>query len=141
MHVGPSLMDLYPVKCLQPGHFSSLRRGLSDYLDDLDALSISYRRYDFTSGGALLLKERYPLDERHRGEYSYHVMKYLVVNYAKLMARSNLSFDDDHLLDQWRRHLPSCVDAIPFYECLAKEKSSRGSDFPGDSAKQARPFR
>src|SRR5262245_29127103 len=43
---GQRLADLYPVGCLAPADFLTARRGLADYMADLQSGTVSVRRFD-----------------------------------------------------------------------------------------------
>lgn len=139
-HAGPSLAEIYPVFKLQPRDFTSARRGLADYLADLHAGVITYREYAFDGERPLTRVARHPLDERHRGEFACHIIRNLVLNYLKLMRRSNLSLSTDELVAEWERHLPACAAFIPAFRTLAAAKERRPSVFPPDALETTTRF-
>lgn len=137
---GAALAAIYPVLRLQPRDFLGARRGLQDYLDDIAAGVITYRRYDFRGEPVQQVRETFPLDPRHRGEYACHIMRNLVANYAKLIAQQNARFDDDALLQAWRTHLPDCTAFIPLFQELTQRKRQRSDAFPADTLDCVRRF-
>ena len=82
--MGESLQELFPVGKLQVRDFLEARRGLENYLEDLENGTISIRNYEFVQNNPIELKERHPLDERHRGEYAFHIVRNLISNAMKL---------------------------------------------------------
>ena len=108
MNRGASLKELYPVQKLQPDDFSGMRRGIQNYLEDLDRGSISYREYQFEQGVTKEVTLDHQLDSRHQGEYAFHIVKNLVINYCKLVEQKNLFFNDEILIEKWELHLPLC---------------------------------
>ncbi len=139
-HAGPSLRQIYPVLALQPQHFLSARRSLANYLEDIAAGCISYRRHEFTATGRTERTERLPLDARHQGEYAYHIVRNLVANYAKLLLHQNVQLTGDALLDFWRTHLPACGEFIDWFCALTVIKRARRHDFPPDTVTRTRAF-
>lgn len=140
MNRGASLKELYPVQKLQPDDFAGMRRGVKDYLDDLERGSISYRKYCFENGEVQEIALEHRLDSRHQGEYAFHIIKNLVVNYCKLMEQENLFLNDEKLFVQWVKHLPLCCQFIPFYKEISIIKLKRELDFPKETVQQVKNF-
>jgi ribonuclease H / adenosylcobalamin/alpha-ribazole phosphatase len=86
---GISLRSIFPVGNLQPRDFIEARRGVGDYLTDLNKGVISIRDYEFSGDSVSEVKRVHPLDDRHRGEYAYHIVRNLVQNGLKLMNGEN----------------------------------------------------
>jgi alpha-ribazole phosphatase len=139
MNRGASLKDLYPVQKLQPGDFSGVRRGIQNYLDDLDRGSISYRKYSFDHGVEEVTLD-HQLDSRHQGEYAFHIVKNLVINYCKLMEQKNLFLTDDELIKKWEKYLPHCDQFISFYKEISVIKLKRELEFPQHTVGQVKSF-
>lgn len=137
---GPSLRALYPVLGLQPRDFVEARRGLGDYLADLERGVITYRRYDFETGAAREVAAAASLDARLRGEYAFHVMRNLVANACKLLSRENRAFSHEDLVRAWRDRLPGLASWIPFYEEMRAGKESRETEFPPDTVARVGEF-
>ena len=137
---GCALRDLCPVLNLQPRQFFEARRSLAGYLEDIAAGVITYRRHDFGPDGRRERLERLPLDVRHQGEYSYHIVHNLVSNYAKLVRQQNARLAESELLDFWRQHLAPCAEFVGWFEQLAAVKQARGREFPADTLDRTRGF-
>lgn len=137
---GKSLAEIHPVLGLQPRDFLEARRGLGDYLDDLDCGRISYRRYEFDAHEVREVKESQPLDSRHRGEFAYHIFRNLMANCCKLLNRENMLYRHAELVSLWRTCLPECARYIPVFEKIASVKRHHGHDFPADSLQTVRCF-
>lgn len=140
MRRGPSLKELYPVQKLQPDDFSGMRRGVQNYLDDLDRGSISYRKYDFEAGVVKEVSLEHELDARHQGEYAFHIVKNLVINYCKMMTQQNLFLDDHALVRLWDKYLPLCREFIPYYKKISEIKLKRELQFPSDTVQRVKEF-
>ena len=67
--MGLSLKEIYPVGTLQIRDFKEVRRGINNYIKDLERKVISYREYSFNSGKIKQRKKFKPLDNRHVGEF------------------------------------------------------------------------
>jgi broad specificity phosphatase PhoE len=137
---GSSLRDIYPVLALFPRHFIDARRSLNNYLEDLAAGSISFRRYEFSSVGCREEIARLDLDPRHQGEYAYHIVLNLVANYAKLLTGQNRRLSPQELIAFWREHIPSCAPFIDWFSQVAAIKTERRSIFPPQTLTRTREF-
>ncbi len=86
---GSSLAGIYPCFGLMPRHFFGARRSARDYLSDLLSGEISYRELRFDTGPAAEVRRRKAMTLRDRHEFAYHVMKFLMENFLKLVRRRN----------------------------------------------------
>ena len=127
---GKSLKEIYPVHRLQPNHFGESRRGLRNYLDDVRKGVISYRRYTFLDGKAKECSDTYELDSKHQGEYAFHIVKYLISNYLKMISGSNIQYADSDFFHMWEKYLPECSFFIPFFKTLRDLKAKRSEKYP-----------
>ena len=127
---GKSLKQMYPVHRLQPNHFEGSRRGLKNYLDDIRNGVISYRRYTFLDGKAKECSDTYKLDSKHQGEYAFHIVKYLISNYLKMITGNNVQYPDSELFHLWEKYLPECSYFIPFFKELRELKTKRSKKYP-----------
>ena len=75
LHVGFSLKEIYPVFKLQPRDFLQARRGLQNYLEDLNQGVISYRHYHFEGTEAQEVLACKHLDSRHQGSTPFTLSK------------------------------------------------------------------
>ena len=132
---GKSLKEIYPVHRLQPNHFVKSRRGLRNYLDDIRNGAISYRRYSFVNGKAKEYSDTFKLDSKHQGEYAFHVVKYLITNYLKMITGSNVQHADGQFFSLWNEYLPECSYFIPFFKELRELKTKRSEKYPKDTIK------
>jgi ribonuclease H / adenosylcobalamin/alpha-ribazole phosphatase len=139
-HSGPSLRELYPVGALQPGDFQLARRGLANYLDDLESGTLSYRRLEPAGDRIVEVPDRVTLDRRHIGEYAYHIIRNLIANALKLKTGANGYWEGEHLVEMWRTELPRLSAWVPAFERLEEVKRARGSGFPSDTLATTRRF-
>ena len=127
------LQQIYPVFGLQPHHFISSRRGASDYLRDLLANVITYRELQFDQGHCREAKCQKPMSVRDRHEFAYHVIRFLMQNFLKLVRRHNHSYDGEELLEPYFALFPVGADTfVPFYRELRRIK--RETRFTGEVA-------
>ena len=129
--VGMRLQQIFPVGRLQPRDFVEARRGVGNYLDDLKKGVISIRDYEFSRDSVSEVKRMHPLDDRHKGEYAYHIVRNLVQNGLKLMYGEN-KFYSQEKLEQGLEILmegESSVHLNKFKE-LSKLKKERSTVYP-----------
>lgn len=97
-----SMAEVYPTFGLQPRHFLSARRSISDYLNDFRASVVSYRELVCNANGYEEKKRTKAMDTRDRHEFAYHVMRFLMLNLLKLVRRYDPSCQQlDNLMEQF----------------------------------------
>ncbi|HEY2883242.1 MAG TPA: histidine phosphatase family protein [Pirellulales bacterium] len=119
------LAAVYPVFALQPHHFVSARRSISDYLTDFRAGVISYRELACDAAGYQEVRREQPMTVRDRHEFAYHIVRFLMQNVLKLIERHNEALDGDQLLGEFIRLFPLDADDVKrlYAELAAKKKS------------------
>lgn len=137
---GARLSDVYPVGALQPGDFLGARRGLANYVNDLQSGTLSIRQLTAKGDTMVEVADRVPLDRRHQGEYAYHIVRNLVVNMLKMRTGRNVRWDEEALRRDWSEHLPDLAAWLPFYDGIRGVKIARGRDFPPDTLARTREF-
>jgi probable phosphoglycerate mutase len=141
VYMGCSLREIYPVLTLQPADFFTARRGLEDYLNDLEQGILSYRVYEFDEAGIPLeVKKSITLDARHRGEYAYHIVKNLISNYAKLLFQKNIILADEGFYNFWHRYISQSARLIPHFQEWERAKRRRAASFPESVVLHTREF-
>lgn len=136
-----SLREVYPVLALQPDDFFNARRGLNNYILDLEAGSLSFRYYEASETGEMnevLAKQK--LDQRHAGEYAFHIMKFLILNYAKLIYKKNEKLTGTAFEEFWKAFLPGSAKYIPFFYELQALKENRSENYPATILPTVRDF-
>lgn len=122
------LQSIYPVFGLQPHHFISARRGARDYLRDLAEDVVTYRELDFHCGEPRETVRKKPMTTRDRHEFAFHVMRFLMQNFLKLVTRKNEVADGDALLTAYFTRFRQDDETFkPLYRELARRKQA--SDF------------
>lgn len=126
-----SLKEVFPTGVLSPRDFFGARRGLSNYLEDLNDGIVSYREYGFSGSDVIENKHTKELDDRHKGEYAFHIVKNLILNYQKLHTQRNDTLSNAAIV-------ASCA-SLDFFDKedekkllhLTKLKEERSQQFPG----------
>jgi broad specificity phosphatase PhoE len=122
---GPSLREHYAVPPLAPPALLSARRGVEDYVRDLDAGIVSVRRYTWDAAGAArTVVDRMPLDARNRGEFALHVVRHLLTNFEKVFSGRNAALSDDALHETWNALLPGTDELQDaYFRALAQKRT------------------
>lgn len=124
VHRKKSLRSIFPSFALQPHHFLSSRRSLSDYLRDYRKRVVSFRELNFEEGSRIELRREKPMDNRDRHEFAYHVVRFLMVNLLKLVRRRAYAGGIDQLIDDYSAIFPvDCEKAGRLLRELADKKS------------------
>jgi len=119
------LQSVYPVFGLQPHHFISARRGARDYLRDLAEDVVTYRQLDFDYGDRKEAVRKKPMTTRDRHEFAFHVMRFLMQNFLKLVTGRNEIRDGDALLTAYFARFPQDQETFaPLYRELARRKQA-----------------
>jgi len=130
-YLGKSLKSIFPVGVLQPRDFLEGRRGLQNYLEDLHQGIISIRNYKFLHGLPTEVINIYPLDQRHKGEYAYHIIRNLLLNLFKLNSKSNSKISDHILVKQMSKiGMSLCTIHEERFIELSLLKNNRSKSYP-----------
>ena len=128
---GMKLKQIFPVGQLQPRDFIEARRGIENYLSDIKKGCLSFRTYKFHQNYVSELKQSHPLDERHRGEYAFHIVKYLLLNVLKLMHGKNCLFSEMEIVAAINKLFESeSRDHLEKFKIIAELKNRRSLKFP-----------
>lgn len=101
------MKDIFSARRLMLNDFLSSRRGLSDYINDIKNNQISYRKYfEDTNGKIKESKETFDLDDRHKTEYGFHIVKNTITNYIKVLEGLNKRYDGQEFLNKWKKFAP-----------------------------------
>ena len=140
--VGQSLSGIFPVGTLQIRDFKEARRGIENYLSDLRNGSITYREYNFENDFVEEVKKQAPIDKRHRGEFAFHIIRNLLVNYFKIINKKNCSLSKHEIIEMIKVLFESenSVRHCEKYLQISKIKDNRESDFPHDTSNWVRKF-
>jgi ribonuclease H / adenosylcobalamin/alpha-ribazole phosphatase len=120
-----SLAEVYPVFALQPHHFVSARRSVSEYLKDYRAGIVSYRELVCSANGYEERRAEQPMTLRARHEFAYHILRFLMQNLVKLVERQNEAPDGSQLAETFLRIFPLDADDVRhlYAELVAKKQS------------------
>jgi broad specificity phosphatase PhoE len=104
---GKNLSEIYPASGVQLDDFVGSRRGLDAYLDDLKKNVISFREYDFSTEPYSEKKYSFKIDDRHKKEYAYHILKFLQLNLIKILFQVNNRYTISELTEIFSSLNPS----------------------------------
>lgn len=120
-----SLKEVYPVFGLQPHHFLSARRGTKDYLADLTQGVITYRELQCGASGYQEATRQKPMTDRDRHEFAFHVMRFLMQNFLKLVRRTNEVDEGQALLTAYFERFGEGAEEFgPLYRELCRQKAT-----------------
>ncbi len=133
-----SLSDIYPVFGLQPHHFFGARRSATEYLKDFKAGVISYREIVPSATGYEESARSRPMDNRDRHEFAYHIMKFLMQNFVKLVEREAVSLQGETLLSRFFEICPmDAAEHLQLFHSLSRRKQE-GDFVPSERALEDR---
>jgi len=91
--IGKSLSEIYPTLNLQLSDLIDARRGILNYINDINNSSLSYREYSFEEKGYTSVSKNLFLDQKLRVEYSYHIYKNLLFNTYRIFCVEAKAFE------------------------------------------------
>lgn len=126
-----AMADIYPAFALQPRHFVSARRSITDYLNDYRARVVSYRELVCNDVSYEERKQLKPMTVRDQHEFAYHIIRFLMKNVVKLLTRSNRDLSSDDLQTVFFRYFPAEESSIrSLFTELSTRKQSQQFDSP-----------
>jgi len=93
LYEGDKLNTIFPIGNLQFIDFLNARRGIINYLDNLDKLRIEYQIYNFQSNKYSLIKKYKKISEINSQEFIYHIVNNLINNLNKLLMQKNIKIN------------------------------------------------
>lgn len=81
--------EIYKIHDLQLKDFFNSRRSSQEYLKNLKENVIPYRTYSFHKGKVIEKQNQKEMDKRDKVEFSYHIIKFLIMNFIKLYYNKN----------------------------------------------------
>ena len=104
---------------------------MDNYLNDLQDGTISIRDYVFQNTDVAEVVRTHPLDDRHRGEYAYHIVRNLILNKLKLLNAENRLFTQSELENEIEEllHRESSEHKLNFMH-LTQLKKQRSKVYP-----------
>lgn len=86
---GLMLKEIFPVGTIQLSDFFNSRRGVLDYLENLNNGYISYQKYFLIKNDLVLKNKKFKINKRHKVEFTYHLCKFLLINFYKFEKQKN----------------------------------------------------
>ncbi|RCS46440.1 histidine phosphatase family protein [Bremerella cremea] len=126
-----TMASVYPAYALQPRHFVTARRSISDYLKDYRERVVSYRELICHDVGYEEKKCLKPMTVRDQHEFAYHIIRFLMKNIVKLLDRSNQDLSRAELEARYFGFFPEDEAAIrELFAELAERKQQLHFDPP-----------
>ena len=133
-YIGLPLKSIYPVGNIQFRDFVEARRSTKNYLSDLNNKKITFREYTFNNKDVKEVKKSKHLDEKHKGEFGYHIVKNLISNYSKLINQKNKRFSDENISSKILTLFPSYgILAAKNFKQLQTLKEKRSLEYPKET--------
>ncbi len=126
-----TMASVYPAYALQPRHFISARRSISDYLKDYRERVVSYRELICHDVGYEEKKCLKPMTPRDQHEFAYHIIRFLMKNVVKLLERNNEDLSREDLEAHFFDYFPEEEASIrELFAELAERKQQLRFDPP-----------
>ena len=122
---GKPLKKIFSVKKLQLNDFSESRRTSTEYLKDLKKGKISIREYYFKNNKIFLKKRYVKIDPRNRGEFVYHIIKFLVLNLYKFVIQKNTKVDEKSFEKLFLKITKNNTNHLKQFKILKKNKENK----------------
>ena len=130
---GQRIRNIYPVGSLQLKDFFEARRSLKNYFDDLSKNQISYREYNFSKKKVSEIKKFFQMDNRHQGEFSYHLAYHLISNYLNFYLKKNKYYSPKKITIEIKRlFINNGTKHSKKFKQISQVKTQRDSPFPRD---------
>ena len=134
VYKGKSLRNVFPVGVIQFNDFFEARRGLKNYIADLANNNISYREYVFSGNSYKESRKNFKLDKIHQVEYIYHIMKFLLINYLKLISHENRYYSNSLIKSKLKLlFLNSKLNYQKYFSSIAQKKEQNIKDTKKDN--------
>jgi broad specificity phosphatase PhoE len=118
-----SLLSLKKTHRLSLQDFLNSYRGSSGYQKDLESKKISYKKYETTKGNINLISFTEDIDDKYEIEFSYHIMRNIIINYLKFITNKNTS---ENFKKNWKNYLPDLYEKYySFFSGLEELKLSK----------------
>ena len=122
---GEPLKKIFSVKKLQLNDFFESRRTSNEYLKDIKKGKISIREYYFKNNKVFLKKRYVKIDPRNRGEFVYHIIKFLVINLYKFIAQKNTKVDEQNFEKLYLKITKNNINSFNQFKVLKKNKENK----------------
>lgn len=137
--VGISLSEIYPTINLQLSDLIDARRGILNYINDINNSSLSYREYSFEKDGYTSISKNLFLDQKHRVEYSYHIYKNLLFNTYRIFCSEAKVFELNKLKSFFLAFDDDFSDYLNYFTALYNWKKNNASP-PTDVKNKTKKF-
>ena len=122
---GKPLKKIFSVNKLQLNDFSESRRTSVEYLKDIKKGKISIREYYFKNNKIFLKKRYLKIDPRNRGEFVYHIIKFLVINLYKFIIQKNVIVGEKNFEKLFLKITKNNINNLKKFKILKKNKENK----------------
>ena len=122
---GKPLKKIFSVNKLQLNDFSESRRTSVEYLKDIKKGKISIREYYFKNNKIFLKKKYLKIDPRNRGEFVYHIIKFLVINLYKFIIQKNVIVGEKNFEKLFLKITKNNINNLKKFKILKKNKENK----------------
>ena len=123
------IKDVYPTRNLMFCDFQDARRGIKDYIEDINQRRISYRIYAESKKGLVQKKFYQDLDRKHSTEFSFHIIKNSISNFCKVLLNRSKKLSEKEFANFWKLLMPNLYsNFFDIYKELERQKNQKKYD-------------
>lgn len=100
------MSEICKIYDLQLKDFFNSRRSAKEYLKNLKEGKIPYRIYDVQKNNVMEIQKYKEMNSRDRIEFSYHIMKFLILNFLKLYYNKNIKSSFNNCVEKFFEIFP-----------------------------------
>lgn len=120
------IKEVYPTRCLMFCDFQDARRGIKDYINDIEQRRISYRVYAESKKRLVQRKLYQDLDLKHSTEFAFHIIKNSISNICKVLLNRNKKLSEKEFANFWKLFMPNLYsNYFGIYKELEKQKKQK----------------
>lgn len=135
------MSDIFKVRFIQPANFLGSRRSVKEYLEEISSNKLSYREYKLEGEKIIEEKKFKTMDSRDRIEFSFHILRFLMVNLLKLYYKENQDFGLKETIKYYFKIFPKNKKIHGyFFKNLSKLKEKRIFNEPLNLIKKTENF-
>ena len=118
---GKNIREIYSAQGVQINHLINSRRSLFSYLQDFENNHISYREYEIINGELIEITKKFLINERHKIEFAFHIIKFILLNLYKILNQNNSRMSVLDLILEYNKldkiFLPHTKFLMELYNC------------------------
>ena len=123
--VGMKLSNVSPVYNIFKQDLYNSKRNYLDYLKDISKSRISFKKYKFTKNNYYLKKDYLDLDKKNKIEFSFHIIKNLIINFLKFYKDKNYLPNNKEILKTFSNICKADIELKKNFIELINAKNNR----------------